>query len=129
MRGAVPGGRIALPRTATARRHRTPPPHATATARRHRTPPPPHATARQVSEVILVGGMTRMPKVQSVVSDFFGKEPFKGEHCVAVVFSHARSHCGHSRVIISFAWTGMIMMVYRFISLCRRQPRRGGGCA
>merc|ERR1712060_890333 len=32
----------------------------------------------EVSEVILVGGMTRMPKVQSVVSDFFGKEPFKG---------------------------------------------------
>jgi len=32
----------------------------------------------EVSEVILVGGMTRMPKVQEVVTGFFGKEPFKG---------------------------------------------------
>lgn len=30
-----------------------------------------------ISEVILVGGMTRMPKVQQVVKDFFGKEPNK----------------------------------------------------
>lgn len=29
----------------------------------------------QISQVILVGGMTRMPKVQQVVKDFFGKEP------------------------------------------------------
>ncbi len=35
-------------------------------------------SARDVDEVILVGGMTRMPKVQKVVSDFFGKEPHKG---------------------------------------------------
>jgi len=32
----------------------------------------------EVDEVILVGGMTRMPKVQEVVTEFFGKEPFKG---------------------------------------------------
>jgi len=31
-----------------------------------------------ISEVILVGGMTRMPKVQEVVKEFFGKEPHKG---------------------------------------------------
>jgi len=31
-----------------------------------------------VNEVILVGGMTRMPKVQQVVKDFFGREPHKG---------------------------------------------------
>jgi len=31
-----------------------------------------------IDEVILVGGMTRMPKVQQVVRDFFGKEPHKG---------------------------------------------------
>lgn len=31
----------------------------------------------QVAEVILVGGMTRMPKVQQVVKEFFGKEPNK----------------------------------------------------
>ena len=29
----------------------------------------------KIAEVILVGGMTRMPKVQQVVKDFFGKEP------------------------------------------------------
>ncbi len=32
----------------------------------------------QIDEVILVGGMTRMPKVQEIVKDFFGKEPHKG---------------------------------------------------
>ncbi|GAB3093513.1 molecular chaperone DnaK [Lysobacter terrae] len=33
--------------------------------------------ASDVSEVILVGGQTRMPKVQQAVTDFFGKEPRK----------------------------------------------------
>jgi len=32
----------------------------------------------QIDEVILVGGSTRMPKVQQVVKEFFGKEPHKG---------------------------------------------------
>jgi len=32
----------------------------------------------QVDEVILVGGSTRMPKVQEIVKTFFGKEPHKG---------------------------------------------------
>ena len=35
-------------------------------------------TASQIDEVILVGGMTRMPKVQEIVKKFFGKEPHKG---------------------------------------------------
>ena len=35
-------------------------------------------TTKDVNEVILVGGMTRMPKVQQTVQEFFGKEPFKG---------------------------------------------------
>jgi molecular chaperone DnaK len=35
-------------------------------------------TAREIDRVILVGGMTRMPKVQQVVQTFFGKEPHKG---------------------------------------------------
>jgi molecular chaperone DnaK len=33
---------------------------------------------RQIDEVILVGGQTRMPRVQEVVKNFFGKEPHKG---------------------------------------------------
>ncbi|MDF2578252.1 MAG: molecular chaperone DnaK [Chlamydiales bacterium] len=32
----------------------------------------------QIEEVILVGGMTRMPAVQAIVKDLFGKEPHKG---------------------------------------------------
>ncbi len=32
----------------------------------------------QVDEVILVGGSTRIPKVQQIVKDFFGKDPHKG---------------------------------------------------
>ena len=35
-------------------------------------------TAAQVTDVILVGGQTRMPRVQEVVRQFFGKEPIKG---------------------------------------------------
>ena len=34
--------------------------------------------AKQIDEVVLVGGQTRMPKIQQVVKDFFGKEPHKG---------------------------------------------------
>lgn len=34
--------------------------------------------ASDIDEVILVGGMTRMPKVQQIVAEFFGKEPHKG---------------------------------------------------
>ncbi|MGM0422258.1 MAG: molecular chaperone DnaK [Pseudomonadota bacterium] len=32
----------------------------------------------EIDDIILVGGMTRMPKIQEVVKDFFGKEPHKG---------------------------------------------------
>ena len=35
-------------------------------------------TSKDINEVILVGGMTRMPKVQETVKEFFGKEPHKG---------------------------------------------------
>ena len=34
--------------------------------------------ASEIDEVVLVGGMTRMPKVQESVKQFFGKEPHKG---------------------------------------------------
>ncbi|MFQ5455109.1 MAG: molecular chaperone DnaK [Nitrospirota bacterium] len=34
-------------------------------------------TANDINEVVLVGGQTRMPKVQQAVKDFFGKEPHK----------------------------------------------------
>ncbi|KAI7727961.1 hypothetical protein M8C21_002806 [Ambrosia artemisiifolia] len=35
-------------------------------------------TAKEVDEVLLVGGMTRVPKVQEVVTEIFGKTPSKG---------------------------------------------------
>jgi molecular chaperone DnaK len=35
-------------------------------------------TPKDIDEVILVGGMTRVPKVQELVRNFFGKEPHKG---------------------------------------------------
>jgi molecular chaperone DnaK len=39
----------------------------------------------EIEEVVLVGGMTRMPKVQEAVRDFFGREPCKGVHPDEVV--------------------------------------------
>ena len=35
-------------------------------------------STREINEVVLVGGQTRMPKVQEAVKAFFGKEPHKG---------------------------------------------------
>ncbi|GMV49705.1 MAG: Chaperone protein DnaK [Nitrospirae bacterium] len=35
-------------------------------------------SAKDIHEVVLVGGMTRMPKVIQIVKDFFGKEPHRG---------------------------------------------------
>lgn len=37
-----------------------------------------NCTPKDINEVILVGGMTRVPKVQQTVSNIFGKEPSKG---------------------------------------------------
>ena len=39
----------------------------------------------EIEEVILVGGMTRMPKIQTAVATFFAKEPNKGVHPDEVV--------------------------------------------
>ena len=35
-------------------------------------------TTDEIDEVILVGGSTRIPKLQEVVTEFFGKDPHKG---------------------------------------------------
>lgn len=45
--------------------------------------------AGDIDDVILVGGMTRMPKIIEVVKDFFGKEPHKGVNPDEVVASGA----------------------------------------
>ncbi len=39
----------------------------------------------ELRDVVLVGGMTRMPKVQEIVAEFFGREPSKGVHPDEVV--------------------------------------------
>ena len=50
--------------------------------------------ATDIDEVILVGGMTRMPKVQETVKDFFGKEPHKGVNPDEVVAMGAAIQAG-----------------------------------
>ena len=47
-----------------------------------------------IDEVIMVGGMTRMPKVRSVVQDFFGKEPHVGVNPDEVVAMGAAIQAG-----------------------------------
>ena len=51
-------------------------------------------TAGEIGEVVLVGGMTRMPKVQEVVKQFFGKEPHKGVNPDEVVAIGAAIQAG-----------------------------------
>ncbi|MCO5081849.1 MAG: molecular chaperone DnaK [Rhizobiaceae bacterium] len=48
----------------------------------------------EIDEVVLVGGMTRMPKVQEVVKQFFGKEPHKGVNPDEVVAIGAAIQAG-----------------------------------
>src|SRR3954464_1690377 len=51
-------------------------------------------SANQIDEVILVGGMTRMPKVQDAVKQVFGKEPHKGVNPDEVVAVGAAIQAG-----------------------------------
>ena len=51
-------------------------------------------SAGEINEVVLVGGMTRMPKVQEVVKQFFGKEPHKGVNPDEVVAIGAAIQAG-----------------------------------
>jgi molecular chaperone DnaK len=51
-------------------------------------------TTKDISEVVLVGGMTRMPKIQEVVQKIFGKEPHKGVNPDEVVAIGAAIQAG-----------------------------------
>ncbi len=51
-------------------------------------------SAGEIDEVVLVGGMTRMPKVQETVKEFFGKEPHKGVNPDEVVALGAAIQAG-----------------------------------
>jgi molecular chaperone DnaK len=50
--------------------------------------------AADIAEVVLVGGMTRMPRVRQVVQDFFGKEPHTGVNPDEVVAMGAAIQAG-----------------------------------
>ncbi|MCZ8100972.1 MAG: molecular chaperone DnaK [Alsobacter sp.] len=51
-------------------------------------------TAAEIDEVIIVGGQSRMPKVQEAVKQFFGKEPHKGVNPDEVVAIGAAVQAG-----------------------------------
>ncbi len=51
-------------------------------------------TAGQIDEVVLVGGQTRMPKIQQIVKELFGKEPNKGVNPDEVVAIGAAVQAG-----------------------------------
>lgn len=51
-------------------------------------------TSKDINEIVLVGGQTRMPKVQQVVKEFFGKEPHKGVNPDEVVAVGAAIQAG-----------------------------------
>ena len=51
-------------------------------------------SAKDVDEVVLVGGSTRIPKVQALVTEFFGKEPHKGVNPDEVVAVGAAVQAG-----------------------------------
>jgi molecular chaperone DnaK len=51
-------------------------------------------TAKDIGEVVLVGGMTRMPKIQEVVQKIFGQEPHKGVNPDEVVAIGAAIQAG-----------------------------------
>ncbi len=51
-------------------------------------------TAKEIDDVVLVGGMTRMPKVRETVKSFFGKEPHTGVNPDEVVAMGAAIQAG-----------------------------------
>ena len=51
-------------------------------------------SASDIHEVVLVGGMTRMPRIQQVVKEFFGREPHKGVNPDEVVAIGAAIQAG-----------------------------------
>src|SRR5260370_41505946 len=50
--------------------------------------------ASKINEVVLVGGQTRMPKIQQLVKELFGKEPHKGVNPDEVVAIGAAVQAG-----------------------------------
>jgi molecular chaperone DnaK len=72
--------------------------------------------------VILVGGSTRIPKIQQVVKDFFGKEPHKGVNPDEVVAIGAAIQGG---VLAGDVKDVLLLDVTR----CRWASRRWAACS
>src|SRR5207237_9373005 len=51
-------------------------------------------TPSQINEVVLVGGQTRMPRIQAIVRDLFNREPHKGVNPDEVVAVGAAVQAG-----------------------------------
>jgi len=73
-----------------------------------------------IDEVVLVGGMTRMPKVIEEVSKFFGKEPHKGVNPDEVVAMGAAIQAGVLQGDVKDVDEEVTGFLYR-----RGQPERG----
>ena len=54
----------------------------------------PGVTPKDIDEVVLVGGQTRMPKIQEMVKQLFGKEPHRGVNPDEVVAVGAAVQAG-----------------------------------
>jgi len=68
---------------------------------------------KDIGEVILVGGMTRMPKVRETVKAFFGKEPYKGVNPDEAVAVGAAIQGG----VLSGKTTGVLLLDVTPLSL------------
>ena len=75
----------------------------------------------EISEVILVGGSTRIPLVQKVVTDFFGKDPSKGINPDEVVALGAAIQAG----VLGGDVTDMLLLDVVPSLFGDRDPRRG----
>ena len=73
-----------------------------------------------IDEVVLVGGSTRIPKVQELVKEFFGKEPHKGVNPDEVVAIGAAIQAG----ILAGDVKDVLLLDVTPLSLGRRDPRR-----
>lgn len=66
-------------------------------------------SAKDVNEVLLVGGMTRMPRVQEIVKDLFNKEPNKGVNPDEVVAT------GAAIQVCAWLWIVALSKISQFV--------------
>ena len=74
----------------------------------------------EINDVVLVGGMTRMPKVIDTVKQFFGKDPHRGVNPDEVVAIGAAIQAG----VLQGDVTDVLLLDVTPLSLGHRDPRR-----